>query len=484
MKLNMCFLIVYFVHFFSVGIQGLFAQENNGLKRWDLEIINEAHILSKLLKNYYEGDTEKYWLETKESLEYIINNYQDSRWVDDAFLMLACGQAGIEKDIEQAIMTLEKVIQDYPNESTVVSGWYHWQGRCEFNNVWLSEVVQIICFNDDYSILGTRPYDRDDYISICEKIVLLHFEHLDQYPNLTKDVARYLIAQMLYHSGKILEASLEYEKILPNISVFKQMSDFDLIASKGSYGFLIRGYQIPIFRIQYSACMELINIYLSQGDGNKLFNVITKLNSICKPEEGWYWNINQYLGDIYTKCEKWDSAVSNYENALESLQHTIVLKAEHIKKCYEDDCLFYIRDDSESWEDVASKDFANDIHKINESLSEARSHLPTSIKQKNNENKSQPTSFHLSLNYPNPFNSETQIEYSLINSEQKNVELIIINTLGEIVRTLVNEKKTAGVYRENWNGNDMNGKQLPNGTYVLKLTVNSEVQTQKILLLK
>lgn len=69
--------------------------------------------------------------------------------------------------------------------------------------------------------------------------------------------------------------------------------------------------------------------------------------------------------------------------------------------------------------------------------------LVTSVQQ--TESATSPQAYSLKQNYPNPFNPETVIEYDLKRSG--NVELHIYNSLGQRVRTLVDEEKSEGFYR-------------------------------------
>ncbi|AFH50644.1 Hypothetical protein IALB_2941 [Ignavibacterium album JCM 16511] len=91
---------------------------------------------------------------------------------------------------------------------------------------------------------------------------------------------------------------------------------------------------------------------------------------------------------------------------------------------------------------------------------------------------STPTSFDLAQNYPNPFNPTTTIRYSIANPV--NVSLIIYNTLGEEVMTLVNNQFTEpGVYNVVFDASN-----LASGTYIYRLTVGDFVMTKKMVLTK
>ena len=90
---------------------------------------------------------------------------------------------------------------------------------------------------------------------------------------------------------------------------------------------------------------------------------------------------------------------------------------------------------------------------------------------------SQPTEYSLSQNYPNPFNPTTTIEYSIPVSG--NVKLIVYNSLGEHVSTLVNDFKESGNYQV-----DFNATNLSSGIYYYSLKANTFIATKKMLLIK
>jgi hypothetical protein len=93
-----------------------------------------------------------------------------------------------------------------------------------------------------------------------------------------------------------------------------------------------------------------------------------------------------------------------------------------------------------------------------------------------------PYKFELSQNYPNPFNPATTIEYSV--PSRTDITIEIFNVLGQKVRTLVNETKSAGSYRIEWNGSDDAGKPVSTGVYLYRFSAGEVVQTKKMLLLK
>ena len=90
--------------------------------------------------------------------------------------------------------------------------------------------------------------------------------------------------------------------------------------------------------------------------------------------------------------------------------------------------------------------------------------------------------FALQANYPNPFNPSTRIHYSL--SAPSDVNLAIYNLLGEKVKTLVNERQSAGLKEVAWNGRNNTGSTVDSGIYFYTLTVGNQSQTRKMLLVK
>lgn len=97
-------------------------------------------------------------------------------------------------------------------------------------------------------------------------------------------------------------------------------------------------------------------------------------------------------------------------------------------------------------------------------------------------NRSLPAYFSLSQNYPNPFNPETVISYSLPVASQ--VLLRIYNTVGQVVRTLMNGSLPAGTHSVRWDGCDDRGMPVSSGVYIYNLNAGSQQISRKMLLIR
>lgn len=85
-------------------------------------------------------------------------------------------------------------------------------------------------------------------------------------------------------------------------------------------------------------------------------------------------------------------------------------------------------------------------------------------------------------NYPNPFNPETKISYSLESEEHVLIE--IYNIRGQLVTTLIDEVQIAGYHNIVWDGNNNRSRPVTTGVYLAKLRAEKYSGTQKMILLK
>ncbi|MBT7913764.1 tandem-95 repeat protein, partial [Candidatus Bathyarchaeota archaeon] len=89
----------------------------------------------------------------------------------------------------------------------------------------------------------------------------------------------------------------------------------------------------------------------------------------------------------------------------------------------------------------------------------------------------------LEPNFPNPFNSATEIRYSL--SRSSVMELTVYDIGGARIVTLVNGFQSMGAHEVTWDGRDDEGRQVGSGVYLLKLRAqDAAVQTGKLLLIR
>jgi hypothetical protein len=99
-----------------------------------------------------------------------------------------------------------------------------------------------------------------------------------------------------------------------------------------------------------------------------------------------------------------------------------------------------------------------------------------------------PESFELLGNYPNPFNPETHIRFAL--PKTSNVEITIVNLLGQKIRTLKANLLEPGIHELSWNSANDQGIRMPSGMYLYTFKAQtSDSKTKfrksgKLLLLK
>jgi hypothetical protein len=88
-----------------------------------------------------------------------------------------------------------------------------------------------------------------------------------------------------------------------------------------------------------------------------------------------------------------------------------------------------------------------------------------------------PVKFSLTQNFPNPFNPQTVISYSL--DKTADVRLEVFDLLGRKVQTLVNGEMDAGNHDFVWKGTEQGA-----GVYFYRLSADGRSETRKMVLLK
>ena len=93
-----------------------------------------------------------------------------------------------------------------------------------------------------------------------------------------------------------------------------------------------------------------------------------------------------------------------------------------------------------------------------------------------------PNSVSVEQNFPNPFNPNTTIEYSIPHSGFVNIEVFDIT--GRLVKTLVSENQSQGTHLTSWDGYDNSGLRATSGSYFYVVKSANSMTARKMILLK
>jgi hypothetical protein len=85
-------------------------------------------------------------------------------------------------------------------------------------------------------------------------------------------------------------------------------------------------------------------------------------------------------------------------------------------------------------------------------------------------------------NFPNPFNPETSIAFTM--AAEGNVSIEIFNIRGQRVTTLLNENREAGNHHVVWKGTDDYGRNVGSGIYLYRMTTGDFSTTRRMVLMK
>jgi hypothetical protein len=87
--------------------------------------------------------------------------------------------------------------------------------------------------------------------------------------------------------------------------------------------------------------------------------------------------------------------------------------------------------------------------------------------------------------YPNPMKSSLNIDLKFERNKSKTaIPLEIYNIKGQLVKTISLDRKSNDIYSSVWNGTDLHGKSCANGTYILRIHINNDAASSKIVLIK
>ena len=152
-----------------------------------------------------------------------------------------------------------------------------------------------------------------------------------------------------------------------------------------------------------------------------------------------------------------------------------------------EDLSLVISDDKLKWPDSFSITSSGDIY-----VTTSRIYFPTGehglfqINRITSDVKKNDTgsinNFKIYENYPNPFNPSTTIKYQI--PETGFVSLKVYDVLGNDIKILVNEEKSAGTYAVEFSAIGGDPWNLSSGIYFYRLQTERFVETKKMLMIK
>ena len=93
-----------------------------------------------------------------------------------------------------------------------------------------------------------------------------------------------------------------------------------------------------------------------------------------------------------------------------------------------------------------------------------------------------PQEFAIYQNYPNPFNPITEIKYEI--AQEGYVSISVYDLVGRLVKTLINQKQSAGYYSINWDATNIQNLKVSAGMYIYRIESGDFSKTKKMILLK
>ncbi len=84
--------------------------------------------------------------------------------------------------------------------------------------------------------------------------------------------------------------------------------------------------------------------------------------------------------------------------------------------------------------------------------------------------------------FPNPFNPNTNLRYTM--KEAGNVTIEIFNTKGQLVRSFAASHTSPGFYQMAWDGRDMNGNLVSSGVYMYRMHSGNYSASKRMILAK
>jgi hypothetical protein len=88
----------------------------------------------------------------------------------------------------------------------------------------------------------------------------------------------------------------------------------------------------------------------------------------------------------------------------------------------------------------------------------------------------------LRQNVPNPFWKETEIAFTV--AKENEVALMVYDSSGRLVKSLVEGVIERGTHHVRWEGRDESGRLLPSGAYFCVMNAGGYHQVRKLMMLR
>jgi hypothetical protein len=111
-----------------------------------------------------------------------------------------------------------------------------------------------------------------------------------------------------------------------------------------------------------------------------------------------------------------------------------------------------------------------------------RGYSPVGVESEKPIDGAHPTAYALREARPTVMNRETKVSYDL--PREGEVRLAVYNLSGQVVRTLVTGRRSAGSYVMPWNGTDDVGNRVPSGVYFIRLNTVGFSGAQRVVVVR
>lgn len=135
-----------------------------------------------------------------------------------------------------------------------------------------------------------------------------------------------------------------------------------------------------------------------------------------------------------------------------------------------------------NYSQVGKNTIAENIIKPVNNLSQMLSMESDSLTIPDKSNDQEPAQFVMYQNSPNPFNAKTTISYKL--PGETDVELMIYDADGQIVKILYRGIQSGGSHRIAWDGTDYQGRYCVPGMYIAHMQAGEYLCDKRVQLVK